>query len=151
MYCNEKSRAIIDVEDIERVMEYKWYDSKGYAMTSVKKAKVPLHRFLMNITDPKIIYDHKDRKPLNNRKSNLRIANKKENNRNRSITDKNTSGFVGVNWNKNRQKWRARLKIEGKEVSLGYYINFDDAVKARLDGELKYYGEFAPQANYINN
>ena len=35
---------------------------------------------------------------------------------------------------------------DGKEINLGYFDNIEDAVKARLEGELKYFGaEFAPQ------
>ena len=35
--------------------------------------------------------------------------------------------------------------VNRKEILLGTYENFDDAVRARLEGEKKYFGEFAPQ------
>jgi len=39
----------------------------------------------------------------------------------------------GVGWHSQRKKWRARIKINGKEKSLGLYSNYEDAVKARND------------------
>ena len=34
--------------------------------------------------------------------------------------------------------------VDGKEISLGYYDDYGRAVKARWEGEQKYFGEFAP-------
>ena len=45
----------------------------------------------------------------------------------------------------NHSKWRARIMVRGKEVKLGYFDDFNDAVIARLIGEYKYFGDFAPQ------
>lgn len=44
----------------------------------------------------------------------------------------------GVGWHKQRNKWRARIKVGGKEKSLGLFTNFDDAVKARKSAEKIY-------------
>lgn len=52
----------------------------------------------------------------------------------------NTSGCRGVYWDKYSGKWRARLRFKGKIYNFGSYANFEDAVKARKDGEQKYYG-----------
>lgn len=54
----------------------------------------------------------------------------------------NTSGCRGVYWDKNSGKWRARLRFKGKNYNFGTYANFDDAVKARKDGEQKYWGKY---------
>ena len=54
----------------------------------------------------------------------------------------NTSGCRGVYWDKNSGKWRARLRFKGKIYNFGTYANFDDAVKARKDGEQKYWGKY---------
>jgi hypothetical protein len=43
----------------------------------------------------------------------------------------NTNDIVGVGWHKQRGKWRARVKVGGKDISLGLYENKDDAIKAR--------------------
>lgn len=90
-------------------------------------------------------YDHIDRNELNNRKENLRPATKKENSRNHSLFQNNTSGFSGVGWDKSRNKWYARIEIDGSTKSLGRFVNKKDAIIARLKAEARYYGKFAPQ------
>lgn len=89
-------------------------------------------------------YDHKDRNPLNNRRHNLRPANQQENNRNHSKSSINTSGVIGVGWHKTLNKWQSRIYINKKVIHLGYFDNKDDAIKARLYAEQKYFKEFAP-------
>tara|TARA_R100000995_G_scaffold84711_1_gene64431 strand:+ start:3495 stop:4145 length:651 start_codon:yes stop_codon:yes gene_type:complete len=85
--------------------------------------------------------DHKDRNPLNNKIDNLRLATKKENCRNSSMSKNNTSGVTGVHWHKVKKKWEATI-TEGKKKYLGIFTNKEDAIKARKEAEIKYYGEF---------
>lgn len=90
--------------------------------------------------------DHEDRNTFNNRKSNLRPCSPHENSCNRSIQSNNTSGIIGVSFEKDRQKWKASISIDKRDKRLGNFINKEDAIKTRLQAELKYYGpEFAPQ------
>jgi len=49
----------------------------------------------------------------------------------RSKNNKNTSGCVGVSFNKINNKWRARINIDGKNVHLGFFENKIDAIEAR--------------------
>ena len=56
----------------------------------------------------------------------------------------NKSGVPGVCWNKNANKWRAKLTYKYKIIYLGYFDNLEDARKARKDAEIKYFGEFRP-------
>ena len=57
----------------------------------------------------------------------------------------NTSGARGVYWDKNSGKWRARLRFKGKFYNLGTYASFEDAVKARKEGEELIWGGFLEQ------
>ena len=68
----------------------------------------------------------------------------------KSPMSNNTSGFIGVDWVKRRQGWRARIKVEKKEISLGIFANQKDAIKARLMAEKKYFGDFAPQRHLFD-
>lgn len=52
----------------------------------------------------------------------------------------NRSGITGVVWKNNRSKWEAQIKMHGKNLFLGQFQNMEDAVKARRDAELEYYG-----------
>lgn len=53
----------------------------------------------------------------------------------------NTSGKTGVRLHKKSGLWHARITVNYKEISLGYYKDFNLAVQAREEGERKYFGE----------
>lgn len=67
--------------------------------------------------------------------ANLRDATKQENGRNQKRPAHNTSGVIGVNWHKRDRKWRAYIKVDGKNVSLGFFTDFEAAVAARKAAE----------------
>ncbi len=135
----EVGRAIIDLDDVDRVRKYKWsLSSDGYADNS---NRFRLHRFIMNAEKFGQGIDHINRNTLDDRKVNLRFANQSLNGFNQKIPKHNTSGVVGVIWDKFRNKWRSEIMYKDKHYYLGRYDNFDDAVTARKKGELKYYGE----------
>ena len=87
---------------------------------------------------PENIIDHENRIRSDNRWSNLRHVTYQCNNRNRRMLKNNTSGVTGVNFNKITNKWQSQISINNKNRSLGHYKDFDKAVKARWEGELKY-------------
>ena len=78
-----------------------------------------------------------------NRKSNLRIVSNSENQMNRKLAKNNTSGTSGVDWLKRNNLWRSRITINNQSVTLGYYKNKEDAIKARKEAEEKYFGEYS--------
>ena len=90
-------------------------------------------------------YDHIDRNELNNRSNNLRKCTHQENDCNKSKLNTNTSGITGVSLKKSTQKWVAYIMYMGTQYHLGYFISKDDAIRARLKAEQRYFGEFAPQ------
>lgn len=61
---------------------------------------------------------------------------------NQNLRKDNKTGVKGVNWDKNRNKWQAQLQINKKKVLNEHFDNFDDAVKARRDAELKYFNKY---------
>lgn len=104
-------------------------------------------RTVLNIDDENIIVDHKDNNPTNNIRTNLRIGNSQDNNRNESLSKNNTSGIIGVSWSKEKNRWRTYIMIDRKQKFLGYYINKNDAITSRLLAEKEYFKEYAPQKN----
>jgi hypothetical protein len=81
--------------------------------------------------------DHIDKNPSNNKIKNLREATNQCNLRNTGNPIDNTSGVKGVYWFKRDNKWMAYIAVNGKQKNLGYYKNFDNAVKARYKAEKK--------------
>lgn len=134
-YKEDNLIAVIDEEDLEKVIKYKWRYNGRYVTTY----KYLLHRLIMNAKQGEVV-DHINGNTLDNRKSNLRICSVKENTRNHKRYSTNTSGHGGVY--KNRNRWRARIKVDNKLINLGSYENIEDAVKARKEAEKKYFGEF---------
>lgn len=135
-------KAIIDIEDVERVRGYKWTFAGHYAKCEVNK--LYLHKYILNY-DGKCEIDHKNRNRLDNRKSNLRIISHSSNSKNIKVPKDNKTGYIGVIWDKERNKWRAEIRCDGKAYYLGRYEDIYEAVKARLIAESKLFGEFAPQ------
>lgn len=145
--------AMVDDKDYELLNSYKWQCQKTtnsdlvYASRSVKinglKKKVLMHRQIMGVTDEKILVDHKDNNPLNNQSENLRLCSKKENQKNVRVHKDNVSGFIGVSWRPSRNKYRARIFDNGKEVSLGHFENAFDAAVAYNAAAVRVHGEFA--------
>jgi len=53
----------------------------------------------------------------------------------------NTSGYIGVSYFKNSNKWASRLQFKGKQLSLGHYNTVEEALKARINKEIELFGE----------
>lgn len=87
--------------------------------------------------------DHKDRNPLNNRFTNLRLASDADNSRNRSMGVNNTSGIKGVSWHKATSKWTANIRANGKAHYLGLFDSRDLAGAAYARAAIEFHGEFA--------
>lgn len=123
--------AIVDDCDFEMLSRYKW--SAGairnypYAVRRPNGKTILMHRQIMNVSDPNIIVDHIDRNTLNNTRSNLRIANKSINARNKKATG--TSKYMGVSLHRGT-KWIAHIKINSKYKHLGVFKDEVEAAKA---------------------
>ena len=148
--------AIVDDEDFERVNKIKWYCRNYrhtcYAIHTLNKTKTAfrMHRFIMDVSDPKIYIDHINRNGLDNRKKNLRTSNHKQNSRNRAIQIKNTSGYRGVYKAKNTTSkiWKAQIQdLDGKRLGLGYFETPEEASKVYDMAAIKIYGEFYGKLN----
>lgn len=61
-----------------------------------------------------------------------------------------SSGFVGVFYRKDNGKWRASINKDGIKHNLGTHEKLKDAIEARLDGELKYYGRYLSDIDEVN-
>lgn len=133
----------IDKADELLVRQYKWScctDAKG--IVSIVNGKgLSVHNLIMG-TPKGMETDHIDLDRLNNRRSNLRIVTHQQNQCNQPPQSNNTSGVTGVSYYPPRHKYRARIKVSQKEIHLGYYSTFEEAVQARNVGMELMFGEF---------
>ena len=147
--------AIIDDDIFDELSKYHWSISKnGYAQRRVKIGDkvsiIPMHRQIMNLTfGDKQCVDHINGNRLDNRKSNLRICSRTENNHNMKLSKRNKSGAKGV-YIQSKKILRVSIMVNGKNIYLGTFLNapegFKQAKIAYNNAAIKYYGEFA----YLN-
>lgn len=145
-------QVLVDDEDYDRTIKFKWHVNKTphnvfyvcrYIKVNGKQKYQKLHRFLMNVVDPKVLVDHVDGNGLNNQRStNLRIATGSQNGMNRRKQNNNTSGFKGVGWHKQCEKFTATIAINGRNKHLGLFSTAEEASKVYETKAKELFGEF---------
>lgn len=109
-----------------------------YRMVKVYGCMVLVHLIIWAMHHgkwPESTIDHTDLNGCNNRIDNLREATQAEQLRNRPVRKDNTSGKTGVSWHSGTGTWYARISIDGREVGLGNFHDFEDALAARVEAE----------------
>lgn len=138
---NITSWFTIDLEDWEKVKDYKWGHKQGYILNSYFGA---LSRFLLNLAKGDChVVDHIDGNPFNNKKSNLRIITYAENNHNKRKREKSTSKFLGVGYCKRDKIWFAGITFKSKYIRVGTFNNEENAAWAYNEKALEFYGQNA--------
>jgi len=125
--------TLVDNKDFNWINQWKWHYNHGYAMRKEwlynrkKYRTVYMHR-LINDTESELETDHINRDKLDNRRKNLRSVSKSVNQSNKGIQKNNTSGFTGIFFEKQRNKWRIRLSMNKKRVNFGSFKDLESAV-----------------------
>jgi hypothetical protein len=116
--------------------------SHKYWQMMVRKKKARTHRVIFAIVHgyiPKYI-DHIDGNTLNNKIENLRECTQSENSTNSKIRTDNSTGIKGLGFHKSTNRWRGRIKKEGKlhylqSVNKGKVISWLKKTRLKLHGE----------------
>lgn len=138
--------ALVDDQDFEWLSQWKWFlSSSGYAVRNprdiYKGSVILLHRLIMD-TPQGLDTDHINRNRLDNRRINLRIATRGENNINSKISVRNSSGHKGIYWDRSRNKWQAYIGVKSKLIHLGRFVSKEDAIRAYQEAAQQHYGGF---------
>lgn len=133
------AEALIDIQDIDLVKNFKWcVDKNNYVKNSKQHY---LHRLILN--ESELYIDHINGNTLDNRRDNLRVCTNADNLKHRvNLPKNNTSGILGVRFRQDRNKWYTEIQVDGRKINLGSYTNKEDAINARLEAEIKYFGEY---------
>lgn len=140
--------AIVDDEDYLYLSQFNWCYSQGRAgrmgrNKSGKRKLLLMHRVIMN-TPTGLETDHINGDSLDNRRCNLRICTKSQNNMNRRPNKgKMSSQYKGVCWRNHAKKWKAYIKLKGKQIHLGYYASEHKAARVYNEAANVLFGEFA--------
>jgi len=134
------AETIVDDDLYYELIKYKFHLShNGYVQNS--KIGGLLHRFILQC-DKKEIIDHINNNPLDNRKVNLRIVSRRQNAQNKSSSPNSTSQYIGVSFDKGRNKWKSYITVNSKYKHLGRFNTEEEAAKVRDEATKKYYKEF---------
>lgn len=142
--------ALIDDADWELIKDYSWFAVKPHKvyyavghkpMINGIRKKIKMHRLIMN-APPGQQVDHINGNGLDNRRENLRLATKSQNQWNRHNAC-GTSKYKGVCWATSQGQWKASIRKFGKRVNLGFFDDEVDAARAYDAAAKELFGDFA--------
>jgi hypothetical protein len=147
--------ALVDDDDYYWVSQFNWsaieVNGNVYARRNKKKGilkskepyEIYLHRVIMRCSDKSKVIDHIDHNGLNCQKNNLRICNADENKRNIKSYTNSSSNFLGVSYDKARNKWVAQLTHNGNKILNKRFNTESEAAMAYDIIAKKHHGKFA--------
>lgn len=145
--------ALVDDEDFEWLSQWKWHIKKNesgkfyairyqYLDYLETTKRIFMHRIILKASNL-VKIDHWDGNGLNNQRYNLRFATTSQNAMNRGKQKNNKSGYKGVCWSTNKNKWQTSIALNSKNIWIGRFSNIIEAAKAYDQKALELFGEFA--------
>lgn len=115
--------------------------NKGYLGICINQKRYPAHHLAWlyvygKFPDKQL--DHINHIKTDNRIANLREVSNRENHQNMPIQQNNTSGNTSVYYIKSSKRWKASIKINGKDIHLGVFPTKEEAISARRNAEKNY-------------
>jgi len=140
--------TFVDEEDLLELSNYRWQltekgRGKRYVMTHKDGKVILMHRHIKRARDNEEV-DHINSNGLDNRKRNLRFVTRSQNMQNAKKRKNCSSRYKGVDWDKRKKKWRARIWVElRKDTHIGYFTSEIDAAKAYDEKAREFYRDYA--------
>ena len=148
--CTGGEVVLVDDTDLPLVEQHAWTVivthrgkafSRQYAGNTRAGTTVYMHRLILN-AQPGFEVDHRDGNTLDNRRSNLRLATRSQNQANRGKPRGHySSQYKGVS--RSTRGWVAQMTVDGKGVFIGLFATEVEAAKGYDAEILKHFGEFA--------
>lgn len=144
-------KTLVDAADYAALSNWSWHVTRSgnryYVARNVGRRVFLMHREIMNAPQGTDV-DHINGDSLDNRRENLRLATRKQNQANRRLGRNSTSGFKGVSRYdygrcKGKGLWMASIRINGKKTTLGYFKSKEAAARAYDAAATRHFGEFA--------
>jgi len=143
-------RIAVSCEDESWIKRYGWFvGGNGYVVTSVNGKRKYLHKMIMGVDDGTLV-DHINRDKTDNRRSNLRIADKSMNAANAKLRrDSIVTGHKNVKFDKRHKNYAVRVTKDGVTHYGGAYKDLYNAIIAANAKRVDLFGEFAYYDSYI--
>lgn len=141
--------ATIDAADARLVEGFNWHAAKVGSRFYARRKQYSgdtscafqMHRVILD-APPETLVDHINGNGLDNRRSNLRVANPAQNRQNMGRPAHNTSGLKGASWCKRTKKWQATISANKKQYHLGRFATPEEAHAAYCDASARLHGVF---------
>jgi hypothetical protein len=134
-------------KDSSKTGDVGYETNDGYRCVYIDRKSVRIHRIIWEMhfgpIPDGLSIDHINRIRNDNRIENLRLCTHQQNHFNRVAQSNNKSGYKGVCWHKQKQKWVAQIKIDGRNKFLGFFNNPTTAYEKYCEVARERYGEFA--------
>lgn len=136
----------VDDNDFEWLSQWKWIaqwnpHTQSFYATRRSKKTIYIHRVIVGALPGEEV-DHKNHDTLDCRRVNLRRCTISQNHANMRRPSHNHSGYKGVSWNKNANKWEAYI-TNGKKIHLGLFLGLEEAARMYDAKAVEMFGEFA--------
>jgi AP2 domain len=139
----------VDACDQPLLLLHRWHrGTAGYvrrtATAKGQKRAEYLHRVILGVA-PGALVDHVNGDVLDNRRSNLRACNQYENQYNVPVRPASPTGYKGVTVRRYKRgvRYEARIKSDGREMTIGFFDTAEEAGRAYEAASLSLHGAFA--------
>lgn len=120
----------IDEGDHHFLVGRSWHiTNTGYVAARISNKIVLLHRLLTG-APPDTVVDHINGDRLDNRRANLRVVSQGMNSQNQRLSGASSSGYRGVSWDRQRNKWIAQATLHGRHIFIGRFDTIEQAAEA---------------------
>lgn len=147
--------ALVDADDVPLLQRYNWATQKSakapcYAHTTIYKGPkqpswVRMHRFLLGVSEPTTLVDHRNGNTLDNRRTNIRAATNSQNGMNSKVRKTNLSGLKGAYRSvtpAGTVRFTSSVMVNGTTHHLGSFRTAEAAHEAYLARAKELQGEF---------
>lgn len=147
--------ATVDEDDYAYLSQFSWhaswntraesYYARRKVMIEGRQRTILMHREVLGLAfGDKRLADHRNcHDTLNNQKSNLRVSSSRQNAQNRPLRSDSRSGYKGVRFRRNKNRWSARITVNGRTRDLGLFKTPELAYDAYCKAAVECFGEFA--------
>lgn len=142
-YTSNGEAFKFDIKDFPKIKDICWYSEQrtGYIVNRSSGGKtIRMHNYITGFN----FVDHINRDKADNRRSNLREADKSKNEMNKGVRRNNKSGITGVRFDSRRNRWVAAITKFDIHRSK-YFSNRYEAIQCRLLWEKELFGEYSGQ------